>query len=286
MWRGFLENTENVYSWNTLHEQFRLKGLMLSLSFFSITCIISVSAQINWRKLTGKYQSSCCTSLKLQRARWGESRSSFLAFITNTRGSFQFQREVVVLVSSYVSYFEFERQNMVMHEGFPQWWPELLFLCGASRGWEDDAPPGARHVDGAAQLQYPRDRFLFLSIPLCLFHAYHSVCWSRYRLRLNPNLSQGWYYSPFLSPLICSRSSLHALTALLRAAATDKTLFLSCKRRKDKRRTVRDCTPSHNLHHFSARTLFFSPFDIRVSSVNLSPTDWDIAVTHQHTVSL
>lgn len=159
MWSGFLENTENMYSWNTLHEQFRLKGLMLSLSFFSITCIISVSAQINWRKLTGKYQSSCCTSLKLQRARWGESRSSFLAFITNTRGSFQFQREVVVLVSSYVSYFEFERQNMVMHEGFPQWWPELVFLCGASRGWEDDAPPGARHVDGAAQLQYPRDRF-------------------------------------------------------------------------------------------------------------------------------
>lgn len=76
-----------------------------------------------------------------------------------------------------------------------------------------------------------------LDIPLCLFHAYHHVCSWRYRLRLNPNLYQGWYYSLSFSSHF-SYSSLHPFYSSPERSSS-KTVFLSCKQNIDKKRMVR-----------------------------------------------
>lgn len=156
---------------------------------------------------------------------------------------------------------------------FPPWWPKLDFLflppqkCSASPGWEDNSPPGACHVDRAAQLQCPQDMFFFFclsprDIPLCLFHAYHHVCSWRYRLRLNPNLSQGWYYSLSFSSRF-SYSSLHPFYSSPERSSS-KTVFLSCKQNIDKKGMVaHDRYLSHS--YTSSCALCFLAFCLQVS---------------------
>lgn len=89
--------------------------------------------------------------------------------------------------------------------------PSWLFISilSSSRGWEDNSPPGACQKSctpsSAAGLRtshcapfFSLSAHLFL---LCLFHAYQCVSLRGKCLRLNPNLSHGWYY-PRLPPLL------------------------------------------------------------------------------------
>lgn len=106
-------------------------------------------------------------------------------------------------------------------------------------------PPGACHVDRAALPRRPQDMLFLFPPPICLLLIYHSAYFTPistsvgggYCLRLNPNLSRGWYY-PRSLPLFLFQPLLPPFFYSSPGAARIKRssfLFLNISRKEAKR---------------------------------------------------
>lgn len=109
---------------------------------------------------------------------------------------------------------------------FPPWWPKLDFLflppqkCSASPGWEDNSPPGACHVDRAAQLQCPQDMFFFsVSLPVIYLSAYFTPITTSVR----GDTVSDW-------TLICPKDDIIPFLSLLVSATPPSILFTALRR--------------------------------------------------------